>query len=267
MGSMKITGWFAAVIAFLLLFLGGCASLEPRPLPDEFWSNTGKRVGIAFTDMPEAELSIQITTTSMFFSPHSHWPFEGISGMDDMNEHPLLLAETRPLRNSLEGYEPRSFTTVADLFVERLALNNFTGVRFDEPIQLKDYPRFKRDGSMYASRDVRSLGQRSGVDYLVVIELRRYGVFCHYLDFYNHYTEAISWVKAEMIDCSTNELLWRARSPVGGVREDASGMCGRTSDIPTILDALDAVLGMSASIIMEDFFRAQPLNENPGVPE
>jgi len=247
----------ASLLALALVFLAGCASLRPVPLDPGFWQREqGRRVGVALLAFPQGETLIDAPRRTPFFIPSSRYSFGGMPWNDEYDDYPLRLAETRPLRQAVERLDAREFSRAQDLFVEGLKAKGFAAFKIEEPVEKKQLPRFKDGGdeAPYEGKDYRELGKASNADYLVLVELVRYGPYCHYIDLYNDYLEVQVHARAVMLDAGTNRILWRTGWSQGDFRRAVDAAPYRPDKTPAVIDAQKALLGDAAASLARELF-------------
>jgi hypothetical protein len=167
---------------------------------------------------------------------------------DDYFDVPLLMAESRPLREASGRLDAREFASVQSLFVQGLKERGFSAFALEQSVDEGGLERFRNGpgDAVYASRDYRDLGRAAGADYLIVAGIERYGTTCRSFGMDDYEVEVYADVRAQMIEVATNRVVWRT-GPLGGhfVRiVDAS--CARPDQTPAILDGLRAVLADAA---------------------
>jgi hypothetical protein len=251
-------GLTVGLLTSLIFSLGGCASLKSIPLDPAFWQLEGKRVGVALMVYPPAETIVDANTINSFAGSRQY-VFGGVLQSPEMDIEPMRFSETKHLRDATEELNATGFSSVQDLFISGLRDKGFAAIKLDKPIEKKQLPRFKGESKNgpFASRDYRDRARGAAVDYLIVIELENYGVYCHYIDLYNDYVEARAHARAELVDAATNRIIWRTGWSQGDFRKEVNASCSRPDQIPVIVDALNGLLTDAASSLSRDFFSPQ----------
>jgi hypothetical protein len=250
------------VIVFVfvaLIHASGCASMRAVPLDQSFWQEKGRRVGVALEEMPEAVVLINAADTAIGHGRSTIFPDEA-----QYTDHPMRLHETRALRQASRGARGEGFDAVQDLLVQGLVERGFTAYKVDMPADtgtLKSFREGSGDG-VYACRDYRDLGKSAGADYLVIVRLEQYGTLCRYIDLNNYEVEVYAGVRAEMIETSTNRVLWRSCMSGGRFTRTVDAECSRPDHVPVILDGLEGLLEDAARSVAGQFFSSSPTPGN-----
>ncbi len=247
-----------ALTVLMLVFISGCASLKPVPLDTGFWQEKGKRVGVAFLNIPPAGVQLNSTPLSMGMHPGpsvlggTWWDNPGYSGW------PMIVSESRTLRSASSHQDAGEFMAVEGLFVQGLKDRGFEAFRVEQGIHEGSLPRFKGDGpdAVYACKDFRDIGRAAHADYLIVLGLDNYGTMCRYIDLNNYDAEVYVHARGFMVDAASNRVLWRTGAFVGHLRRTVDALCSRPDHTPVILGELNALLKEAARVITRDFFEA-----------
>ncbi|HQI01878.1 MAG TPA: hypothetical protein PLA18_11420, partial [Deltaproteobacteria bacterium] len=203
----------------VLLCPGGCSSVRPIPLDPHFWQQQGKKIGVVLLTPPPAETT-KLAPPTETFNTSAPFAMNNEPWLEDMVTEPLRLAEMKPLQKAMLKLDAREFHLVEDLFVSGLKRRGFSAFKVDQLVMRSYFPKF-REWDMrrsYEKTDFRGLGKTYGADYLIVVDLVRYGPYCHYVYAYNDHMAVEVQVRAELIDARTNRILWRT----GGKKYDFS---------------------------------------------
>jgi hypothetical protein len=239
----------------VLLYQGGCSSIRPIHLDPQFWQQQGKKIGVVLLTLPPAEttkLAIQTET----FDPSAPFALNNQPWMEDMVCEPLRIADVKTLQKAVLKLDAREFSLVQDLFVNGLKARGFSAFKVDQPVMRGCFPKFReRDiRRSFERTDFRGLGTTYGADYLIVIDLVRYGPYCHYVYAYNDHMAVEAQARAELIDAKTNRILWRTGGKQYDFSRPINASCGNEDDIPIISYALRKLLENTAKAISRDFF-------------
>lgn len=243
----------AMVIAALIL-ASGCASMKAVSLDRSFWQERERRVGVVLEVFPEPDLDVHVTTTFAGFGRSFAITEDYMYG-----DYAMLRNETRGLRRSLGSSNARGFEGVRDLFVDGLRERGFDAFPVEQRVDARSLPRFAGDGGfVHAPRDYRDIGAALGADVLVVIGLTRHGAVCRYLDFSGYGVDVFAEPSAQMVETSTNRVLWRTGAADVSLSRSVGASCGVPAHAPTILEALHGLLGEAGQALAERFFAGNP---------
>ena len=246
-------------VILLVSLVAGCASMRAIPLDQSFWQEKAKRVGVVLTLPPPAEVHLVSSLAPMV---RGGYPMMIVGGMRDTEyiDVPLLMAESRSLREASQGLDAREFAVVQTLFVQGLKDKGFFAFALEQRIDEGSLQPF-RDGpgdAVYACRDYRELGRAAGVDYLIVAGLKRYGTTCRYVGMDDYAVEVYAGVRAQMIEVATNRVLWRTGAFDTSFNRTVNASCWRPDHTHVILDALKALLKEAATETAGRFFSPEP---------
>lgn len=238
-----------------LLYPGGCSSIKPIPLDPQFWQQQGKKVGVVLLELPSAETTEMAPPTETF-DPTAPFALNNQPFLEDMVVEPLRLADLKRLQKAVLKLDAREFSLVQDLFVSGLKSRGFSAFKVDQPVGRECFPKFGERSvrGTYEKTDFRRLGTFYGADYLVVIDLVRYGPYCHYVYAYNDRMAVQAQVRAELIDAKTNRVLWRTGGKEYDFSKPLNASCSNEDDIPLISAALKGLLDDTAKTLSRDFF-------------
>jgi hypothetical protein len=248
----------AVLIAGALLC--SCASRRPVPLPEQIRDARGLTVGVALDRICPPEMRIEGLPTGGA-GPYGTVP--GILGRHDRDRwygdarHPIPLSDKRKLERYLREGDADVFREIQDRLVKELSAGGWNAVALKGRVKKDGLPRFEGHGSGYAERDYRGVAPGEGLDALIVIDCRWYGMHCHYIDYYHQgFTDAAARFQGQMIDLSTNRLLWR--SPEVGVRNSVPCKCNEPGDYPCIKASLHQAALEASSGLLEDLLGGGP---------
>lgn len=234
--------------------------MKAVPLDRSFWKETGRHVGVALAEIPEAEVFISTAGTSIGYGRSMI-----LTGDAEYTEHPLRLHETWALRQASKEFRAQGFEVVQDLIANGLSVRGFTAFKVDKPINVGTLQQFRKSGSdgVYECRDYRGMGESMGADYLFIVRLEHYGTICRYIDLNNYEVEVYVEVRAQMIETATNRVLWRNGMSEGRFTRIVTADCSRPDQVPIILDALKSLLGDAAKEVSRQFFSSSDNLERP----
>jgi hypothetical protein len=172
----------------------------------------------------------------------------------------MRYSELQPLRDAVDRMTPDSFFIVREILLSGLQDRGFEAFKMDKPLIINDLPRFKDSNGegIYECRDFRETGSSVHVDYILLVELTRYGPYVHYVDFYNDYVEVRAQIRARLLDAKTNRIVWRTGYKQGDMRKPVDASTSRPDQIPAILDAQNGLLNEAAGVLSREFFSSRP---------
>lgn len=184
---------FAAVFAALV----GCATPQPPvPLDQQFYTvEDNKKVGLML-EAPEK-------------------PGLALEGNIGLLDYAIIAGATSSLSEHFEKQSLDEFLAVAEDLGSNLEAEGFVLERLEVPEESPKLAKFKdpdsKDKTYYAAKDHRGLAEEHGVDYLLKLQATRAGLARPYYGFVpTDDPRAVFDVHGELIDLSTNELLWYA---------------------------------------------------------
>ncbi|HVN72149.1 MAG TPA: hypothetical protein VMU10_09025 [Desulfomonilia bacterium] len=242
-------------LSLMVILLGGCASLKPIPLDRQFWQkHEGDRVGVVLFPYPPAETIVNVSDTGPY-TRVSQYIYGGTLQSPDMDSAPRFTEEMR-IQQAAQQLDVREFSRLQGLFVKGLNERGFNAFKVGQPGNTKAIPTFKgvQDKDTYESRDFRAFGKAQGADYLVLIELTSYGPACNYIDLNSYSAEVRAHARAELLDVSTNRILWRTGWSQGEFQKTVNASCSVPEQIPVIMDAQKRLLDDAADALSRDFF-------------
>jgi hypothetical protein len=166
------------------------------------------------------------------------------------------MAERRPLQQAVVEWGSGGFALVQDMFVEGLRRRGVASFKVEEPVSARSLPEFKSglNRKLYPAVDYRFIGKSRAADCLVVIELKDFGPYCHYIYATNDFTGVRAEASVSLIDAPTNRILWKTPGGRGEFRAPVEARCGSEEQIPVIMGALDELLYRVADRLYLDFF-------------
>jgi len=246
----------AVFVALFLLLLHGCASNIAVPVAEEFWQSRSPVVGVALTAVPRPEVRVRAMYSSGMMLPRILFsPDEG----DRDNEEQIMIESDRlQLQRILRDSDINGLSAARDLFVRRLSIKGFSVVAIPEHIDPGQVPKYKTKAAGFARKDYRGVLPAMDLDRLIVLQVHRSGVTCHYTERINDFTTAAVTVRGEMIDLATNRLLWSSSGKAGTIRKDIGCSCEKNADAACIIDELNALFDDAAVWLVDDFFANAP---------
>ncbi|MFC6633813.1 hypothetical protein [Microbulbifer taiwanensis] len=181
---------FAAIFAALV----GCATPQvPVPLDQSFYTADKKTVGLML-EAPKA-------------------PGLALEGNIGLLDYAIIAAATSSLTDHIEGQDLGEFLAVAEELSQNLENEGFELVRLQVPEKAPKLAKFKdpdgKDTTYFAAKDHRTLADQYQVDYLLKLTATRAGLARPYYGFIpTDAPRAVFNVHGEMIDMSSNQLLW-----------------------------------------------------------
>ncbi len=254
--SMRTWRRSAFLAVLCLWLLQGCASNTAMPVADEFWQNGRPALGVAITTVPRPEVRLrriysgEVRVPRMLLRPHDE--------DRDAEDTTMIEADQRRLERFLRESDLQGLTAARDLFVQRLSDAGFPVVAILQDIDPGQVPNYTPKSNGYALEDYRGIMQAKGLERLIVLQVRWNGVYCHYMRRSNNLTEAAVTVRGEMVDLTTNRLLWRSSTEVGTIRKAVACSCDRPSDKACVLEELNRLFEDAAATLADDFFANAP---------
>lgn len=185
--------FFAALMmAGATLLTTGCATVTPQvAVGSKFWENRQGTIAISQAAIP-APAAFQ----------------EGSQGLLDVAINQGMASD---LNKHLQTLSTARAAAIPDNFSRLLTDRGFSVKKLDKPVDESALPDFKQasgTGGVYAKKDYRSL-KSEGVDRLLVIQVKRSGTARPYYGFIPLAGPSVVFdVTGQLIDLSTNELLW-----------------------------------------------------------
>lgn len=247
-----------SLFLIIILLAAGCASLKPVPMEPDFWHQRDKRVGIVLRQYPPAELVVDVSTINMF-AGQRQYIYGGILNSPEVDYEPLRYSEMQALREAVARMTPEAFFHAREYFSKGLVERGFDAFNLVKPLVVKDLPRFEGGGEgSFETRDFREYGGSAHADYILLIDLVRYGPYVHYLDLVNDYMEVRAETRAELLDAKTNRVLWRTGYKEGDHRRAVKASVSRPDQIPAVIDAQNDLLNEAARALSREFFSTGP---------
>ena len=236
----------AVVFLVLLgtLMVGSCATTKSLTVSPAFWKQKDKAIGIALVQFPRG--SVQNFGSSMG------------NLAQQLKDEARMASATAALESQLRRTYPGNFARVQDLFAEKLQATGFKVVKIGDKVNLKHLPKGKLSSSEYPQHDYRPVGQRAGVDRLIVLQLTGFGTACLFTGTYPQGTQVKVQVRGEMIDVETDKLFWRTEFAKGSFSRAVEGKCTDPADFPTIHEAVKQDVDKAVRFLYEDFFGERP---------
>jgi hypothetical protein len=252
MGARAGMAWCALVLAVCW----GCARPAAiHPGLELLKGLQGKKVGVVLLTIPPGGISESAAATRVVTPPND----QGVMGgpwQDDAEYEPIRIAERRPLQQAVVEWGSGEFSLVQDMFVEGLKRRRVASFKVEEPVSARSLPEFKSGlgRKLYPAVDYRYLARSHGADSLVVIELKDFGPYCHYIYATNDYTEVRADASVSLVDAATNRILWKTGRGRERFRTSVEARCGSEEQIPVIMGAMDKLLYRVADGMYLDFF-------------
>ncbi|WP_323846178.1 hypothetical protein [Microbulbifer magnicolonia] len=183
-------------IAAIFAALVGCATPQvPVPLDQGFYTADNKTVGL------------------MLEAPKT--PGLALEGNIGLLDYAIIAAATSSLSSHIESQDLGEFLAVAEELSQSLENEGFQVVRLEVPAKAPKLAKFKdpdgKDTTYFAAKDHRTLAAEYQVDYLLKLTATSAGLARPYYGFIpTDAPRAVFNVHGEMIDMSSNQLLWYA---------------------------------------------------------
>ncbi|WP_346838224.1 hypothetical protein [Microbulbifer sp. SAOS-129_SWC] len=190
---------FRLIAICALVALVGCATPQPPVALDQsFYTQKGKSVGVMLK-VPEK-------------------PGLALEGNVGLLDYAIISAATSALTDNIERQGLDEFVAVSEDLSHSLESAGFQVVRLQAPAKAVKMAKFKdpdsKDQTYFAARDHRAMAQQYGVDYLLKLTATRTGLARPYYGFVpTDAPRAVFDVHGELIDLSSNQLLWYANMP------------------------------------------------------
>ncbi len=260
---------FTKPLSFILsavLLLAGCSSFRSVELPSGFWQREGVRIGIVVTGTDMTRIKIE---SSSLFEPalpgyetvmmgrRLYDAGGGFSGRGDRSSEIEAYGRYTELWSYPPSYDnlPLLRAEAEDLKVYFRDLDNgvFPGVR-ERLMEV-----LAREGRQVTFMDARAEEPGAagpGVDVLMTIDCRWYGVICHFADLNPVFTDVVVQLRGRMADTGSGEILWK--SPWQNIRNPVPCRCGRPDCLPVIRDALDDAVREAVDALIRDLVKNRP---------
>lgn len=260
---------FLISCSFLVMtLLDACTSSKAISLPADFWNREKLNIGVALARASEPKVD---TGLSLFGRPV---PFGDIlgggseaydeggeystrGGMESefgqgwerlenreygstAKEFPAPSEEAGSLEERLRAMDAKMLMAVQKQFVQRLARAGYHAV----PIQ----------GNM--GDDVRRAQGLEGYDALVIIDCRKYGVYCPSPRSGRALTSVNADMQARMIDLSSGTIIWQSHRI--RARNRVSCRCEDAKCFPMIRDSLESLVTHAGDAMLRDLLENHP---------
>ncbi|HQG31595.1 MAG TPA: hypothetical protein PLA83_06675 [Deltaproteobacteria bacterium] len=251
----------------IMALLGACMSSKAIPLPADFWTREKLTIGVALAGTSEPKVKESLTLFGRPL-PYGSTLAGGGEAYDEGGEYsdqgemqsefgyggegletrdygssakhlPAPSAETGTLEERLRALDAKLPMAVQKHFVKRLEQTGYRAV----PIQ----------GDV---SDVRQVKELEGYDALVIIDCKRYGVFCPTRRSGRELASVNADMQARMVDLASGKIIWQ--SPRVEVKNPVSCSCDDAGCFPKIRGALERSVAHVGDAMLSDLFRNRP---------
>ncbi len=222
----------------LLLLMPGCAPIKQKPvsLDSGFWQEPKIVIGVAVEPIPQTDAY-----------------FLGNQGLLDIA---INSSNAKPMVERLKSIDIQRGALIADNLANRLIARGFSVKRLEQTVDAKNYPERKSSANpeQFALRDFSAL-KKEGVDRLLLVTVERIGTERNYYGFIPQGPpRAIFTVKGQLVDLSTQKLLWFQREDDG---TPISEPWDQAPDFPNVVEAVVANMDDAAGRFEHSFFATQ----------
>lgn len=238
--------------------LSSCASRRPVALPPEIRETRGLTIGVALGRVCGPEMMIEGLPAGGMGPAGS---YSDIFGRSDERywggRHPIVLSDRRKLEGYLQRDGAGIFREIQGRIAQELSSEGFKAVLIENRVDRGELPLFKAPGGGYAEQDYRGFARGEDLDALLVVDCRRYGVYCHYTGYYHQdFTDAAAVLRGEMVDSGSNRVLWQSGEI--RVRNPVPCRCNEPGDYPCIDAAIRDAAREAASSLVRDLLEPAP---------
>ncbi len=221
--------------AFLVLCVVGCAPSRVALKPT-FWNETQQNIGVTTMVAPQ-------------FGAHR----AGSEGLLDMA---INNAMSGTLEGHLQSMDGSKFKAVADEYVTKLKERGLNARRLPDEVNPATMAPFKAESSgEYAAVDLRPLGQKEGLDKLILLSIQQCGTVRAYYGFIPLGSpKGMCVSKGEMIDLKTNQVEWRAFPEPDKATVEIVGDWDEPPDFKNVTVAVDKAMTQAQVFLVEEFF-------------
>jgi hypothetical protein len=221
--------------AVLVLCIVGCGPSRVALKPT-FWKETQQTIGVTTVVAPKLGAYRA-----------------GGEGLLDMA---INNAMSGSLEAHLQSLDASRFNVVADHYVAKLNERGFKARRLPGEVDPVKMAPFKAEGSgEFAAVDLRPLGQKEGVDKLILLSLQQCGTLRAYYGFIPlGAPQALCVSKGELIDVKTNQVEWRAFAEQANATVEIVGEWDAPPDFRNVTVAVEQAMKQAQVFVFEEFF-------------
>ncbi len=247
-----------AALFCAVLCLSSCASRRSVDLSPEIRETKGLTIGVALGRVCEPEMMIEgLPAGGMGPTGPSPNAFGRRDERYWGSRHPIVLADRRKLEGYLQRGDTGIFREIQNRIAQELSSEGFNAVAIEYRVDRDELPPFEGPGEGYAEQDYRKVALGENLDALLVVDCRRYGVYCHYTGYYHQdFTDAAAVLQGQMIGSGANRILWRSEEI--RVRNPVSCRCNEPGDFPCIDAATRDAVREAASSLVRDLLEPAP---------
>ena len=221
----------AVTIAVVIASLAATGCVTTVRMPESFWNETGKTVGVAVVAFPQP---------GIFRA--------GSQGALDVAAN---AATTADLAQKLSTFDPSAFTAIREEVAGVLRERGMRPVIIEEQIDVEGLPKAEQGGGRNR-RDYSELGRRYDVDHLLLLSIRAVGATRKYYGFIAlgpHYGYCVG--SGELIDLATNEVTWRYTMGYNASQVKVDGRWRNPPDYPEMLAATAQAIDQAVADVTE----------------
>jgi len=214
--------------------LSGCAPARVAVKP-EFWQKRDVKIGVALAPTPQA-------------AAHK----AGAQGLLDMAINAGMAGD---LTTSLGKFDASAFASVREEFLAELGQRGMSAKPIAEPIALDTLPDAKVEAEGWHKKDFGPLGQKEGVDLVVLLSVRRLGTLRSYYGFIPlGAPKGFFEVEGVMVEAKTNKILWNVRSEEPVSMVEVADPWDQAPDFPNVSAALATALVNGKAYLKKAYF-------------
>lgn len=177
-------------LTLFCIFVTGCVSTKQVNLPTNFWQNKQQNIVVARAKAPTPGLYQQ-----------------GREGVVDMMINQVV---TDKFNQRIKQADLSWYPTLQQSFVKKLRSEGLHVKVLDQTIDYSNMNFVNKDPNLYADRDFASLKGNLHADELLLIRVSQYGALRDYYGFIPlGAPRAYCNIQGDLIDLSTNRLIWR----------------------------------------------------------
>ncbi len=242
---MNIAALCRTAVAVLVLGVVGCGPSRVALKPT-FWNETEQTIGVTTVVAPQ-------------FGAHR----AGSQGLLDMA---INSAMSGTLEGHLQRMDASKFKEVADQYATKLQERGLKARRISEEVNPAKMVPFKAESSgEFAAVDLRPLGQKEGIDKLILLSIQQCGTVRAYYGFIPlGAPKGMCVSKGELIDMKTNQVEWRAfpEAPQSTTVE-ILGEWDEPPDFKNVTVAVERAMLQSQVFLVEEFFGRTTSPQSP----
>lgn len=228
---LSVLGAWGLVVALL----GGCAAPVQPPvgLASDYFSARSGRIGVAISELP---------------APDTAFP-----GADCLLCLAAASVANRELTTAVASWSTEDLKALKAELVAALSARGQQAQAIDEPLKMDAVPDRKDAEPGFARKDYAALGQRAGVQRLLVVDVGALGAWRNYAAYIpSGPPRAVFKAQAYIVDLATHKLEWYQRFDLARVAE---GNWDEPPKFPGLTNAHFQVLEEAKDAIKRPFVR------------